>query len=254
MVRQEMPERQFASCLELGAGRCLQSPLLLEFCSSVLATDLNEERLMSANVDRRIKRAVLDAENFADEFEDQKFDLIFSSNMLEHLPNPAQCVRESAKVLSEGGIMVHIVPNATWRLLCTLLYYPVKARNLSRKIFGSPHFSKFGKVQKQLPKSQENNIKSSEGEKKKRFSFSPPVHGVSPTLRAEFKQFRKSSWTKLFADSGVRVALIKSGPLSTGYGLGFPKLKFLLEKLGLASAYIFFLVPDNETSTHISLK
>ena len=57
-------------------------------------------------------------------FEDQSFDIIFSSNVLEHIPDLDGALRECARVLKPDGKMVHVVPSHWWRIWTILSYYP----------------------------------------------------------------------------------------------------------------------------------
>ena len=43
-------------------------------------------------MNRKIKYQSCDAEKIGQIFEENKFDLIFSSNMMEHLPDPNSCL------------------------------------------------------------------------------------------------------------------------------------------------------------------
>jgi SAM-dependent methyltransferase len=44
-------------------------------------------------------------------YEDQTFDLVFSANVLEHVPEPEACFREIKRVLKPGGIFLGKTPN-----------------------------------------------------------------------------------------------------------------------------------------------
>ena len=45
------------------------------------------------------------------------FDLVFSSNVLEHVENLDTCLAEIKRVLVPGGIMIHSMPTGTWKLI-----------------------------------------------------------------------------------------------------------------------------------------
>ncbi|MEM6527141.1 MAG: methyltransferase domain-containing protein [Chloroflexota bacterium] len=45
-------------------------------------------------------------------FEDESFNLVTCSWVLEHLANPVDCMREVARVLAPGGCFMYITPNA----------------------------------------------------------------------------------------------------------------------------------------------
>ena len=84
-VFRAMPQDTFGEALELGAGDGFQAPLLARYAKKVLCTDLNDERLQRVN-DPRVAYDICDAEALP--YEAGRFDLVYSSNLLEHLPNP----------------------------------------------------------------------------------------------------------------------------------------------------------------------
>lgn len=48
-------------------------------------------------------------------FEDNSFDIVYSSNVLEHVRDPKKVFEESIRVLKPGGYMVFVIPNyASW--------------------------------------------------------------------------------------------------------------------------------------------
>ena len=50
-------------------------------------------------------------------FEDDSFDLIFSSNVLEHVRQLNDAFDEMKRVLAPGGIMIHSMPTGTWKIV-----------------------------------------------------------------------------------------------------------------------------------------
>ena len=52
-------------------------------------------------------------EGFAEElpFKDESFDLIYSTNVLEHVQNPEKVLKESIRVLKTGGFLQFVIPN-----------------------------------------------------------------------------------------------------------------------------------------------
>lgn len=234
-------EYRFSNVLELGAGNCSQSPFLSHLTSDTLfSVDLNSERLYSGDKVESQTLVVADAERLELIDFPVKFDLVFSSNMLEHLPNVRNCLKSSHLVACKDAYHVHILPNPTWRVFSCVFYYPVKVKNL---------LSSFARNDKRGAKSSwGNNIKL---ERKATSTFSrllPPVHGISENVYREFHAFRRPTWERIFEETGYEVIKVISGPISTGYGLGFDFLKPLMRKFGISTEYIYILKRRNPTS------
>jgi 2-polyprenyl-3-methyl-5-hydroxy-6-metoxy-1,4-benzoquinol methylase len=51
---------------------------------------------------------------------DGSFDIVVSSECIEHTPSPQSTVRELVRVLRPGGWLVLTCPNAAWRWSCTV--------------------------------------------------------------------------------------------------------------------------------------
>ena len=57
-------------------------------------------------------------------FGEKSFDIVFSSNLLEHLPDPSVVLRGVHRLLKDDGITVHIMPGPFWKLCQMALYHP----------------------------------------------------------------------------------------------------------------------------------
>jgi SAM-dependent methyltransferase len=56
-------------------------------------------------------------------FPDASFDIVFSSNVLEHIPDLAQTHREMRRVLKLGGYCLHVLPTSSWRFWTNVAHY-----------------------------------------------------------------------------------------------------------------------------------
>lgn len=97
-----------AAVLELGAGWC-------DFSNNVTA-----RRVVAMDLDPTVQRAAaghVQAElgdcTDLSRFEDEQFDVVFASNLLEHLERPVtdQLLAEAARVLRPGGQLILLQPN-----------------------------------------------------------------------------------------------------------------------------------------------
>ena len=57
-------------------------------------------------------------------FPDASFDIAFSSNVLEHIPDLTQTHAEIARILKPTGYAVHVLPTHVWRFWTTLSAFP----------------------------------------------------------------------------------------------------------------------------------
>lgn len=125
-----LPER--GKILEIGAGTGWQAQELTEAGYSVtaveLATDKGGNPLYAAN---RVF-PIIDYDGCHLPFADRSFDIVFSSNVLEHCPHVEPFQNEIHRVLADGGRAIHVLPFASWRFWSIITHF---VRRLSR----SPH-------------------------------------------------------------------------------------------------------------------
>ena len=111
MIFGACPADLFDRALELGAGwRAIHSTLLATRARHVLSTDF-KDAILEHTPSERIAYRVCDAEHVGDVFAPQSFDLIFSSNLLEHLPDLQGTLRGIHDVLTDDGITIHVMPS-----------------------------------------------------------------------------------------------------------------------------------------------
>jgi len=96
--------------LEIGAGTGWQAQVLQAQGFEVDAIDLD-----SSNYKAQRVFSVRDYDGHTLPFDDAAFDVVFSSNVLEHIPHLKEFQKELHRVLKPGGIAVHIVPSSSWR-------------------------------------------------------------------------------------------------------------------------------------------
>jgi SAM-dependent methyltransferase len=246
IIFEKYPEKYFSSALELGAGDGFQSKLLDRYAKRLISTDLDPNRLNQHDQDG-IQYKICDAELIDTYFVEETFDLIFASNLFEHLSNPSDTLTRIRKIVGADGVVILIMPSPFWALCRWLLYYPVKIARFRKKqikeIRGNAIRKKGTKMNCCL--SRGNNLKAAPLKRhpildKIRW---PIPHGVSNGLFEEFMNFRKKRWCKLFNKSGFKLICIKKGPVMSSYGLGLDKIRLLLERIGLTGEYIYALTP-----------
>jgi glycosyltransferase involved in cell wall biosynthesis/SAM-dependent methyltransferase len=99
-----------ASILEIGGGTGFQARQLTDRGYKVTAIDVAASNYKNDRV-----FPVIDYDGKVFPFEDGTFDVVMSSNVLEHIVDLAQLHRESRRVLKPDGYCVHVMPSAVWR-------------------------------------------------------------------------------------------------------------------------------------------
>lgn len=119
-IFKNVPYNYFNSALELGTGDGFQSAILARYSRKLVSTDISQEKL-PRDAYRNITYKLCDAEDLS-QFKNKTFNMIYSSNLLEHVGNKKKCITEMKRVLKEDGIMVHVMPNRIWKIANMLFH------------------------------------------------------------------------------------------------------------------------------------
>ena len=222
-----VPPDTFDEVLELGAGDGFQGPLLAGYARKVVCTDLNADRLVGSPHER-VVYDVCDAEELP--YETGRFQLVYSSNLLEHLAQPQRALSEMRRVLRDDGVMVHVVPNRVWKLLHLALFYPSRLVSIAELLLSPERRSTLGKVE-----GAGNNLSGRRPGFVER-NLWPPVHGEYPSHLVEFLCMGASHWRRVFATAGLTlVGRIDRLPAHSPYRFGLEAPRRSLETLGVSS-------------------
>jgi ubiquinone/menaquinone biosynthesis C-methylase UbiE len=241
------PEKLFKMGLELGAGDGFQSSLLTKYVSKLISTDYNPDILKKEN-NKSTEYRICDAEEVDDMFSKRQFDLAFSSNLLEHLPNPDRALKGIYEVLKDDGITVHVMPSPFWKLCHLLLYIPNICALALERVTEEGGFSKVLKKIKGATNNLEpdrrmedlgNNPKTQRATRSFLYHLLvPEPHGVSKSNIEEFYAFSKHRWRKEFEKANLELVKIIKGPVGV-YGFGLDRTRRFLEWLGVTTEYIY---------------
>jgi SAM-dependent methyltransferase len=103
------------AALDLGAGAGIVEQMNFKgLAASVCGVDLDPRVVSNPMLD---EGRVANADRIP--FEDARFDVVFSDNVLEHLEEPLQVFREVARVLKPGGVFLFKTPNK-WHYMPTI--------------------------------------------------------------------------------------------------------------------------------------
>ena len=111
--------------LEIGGGSGWQAKIFKNLGFKVHSIDIKDSYYLK---DKVFNVQIYDGKNLP--FDNKKFDIIFSSNVLEHIKNINEYQKEIYRVLKDDGLAIHIVPSASWRIW-TILTDLVKSWYLS---------------------------------------------------------------------------------------------------------------------------
>jgi len=113
IVRQyvdQAPSR--GTCLEVGCGTGAITEWFHELVDELTVSDISAR--LAEDVGERFGVAGRAEDATELSFADEKFDLVVSSECVEHTPDPAKAVLEMLRVLKPGGHLVLTTPNRLW--------------------------------------------------------------------------------------------------------------------------------------------
>jgi ubiquinone/menaquinone biosynthesis C-methylase UbiE len=195
--------------LEVGAGAGWQAKELHKRGFSVVAIDIN------TSVYRDVQEwEIVEYDGRTIPLADGAVDIVFSSNVLEHVPEVSGFMREMERVLAPGGYMVHVMPTTTWRFFTTLSFYLYRLKVVLLRVTGQRRVekrdSKAGASSNfetaQVPRSLLSKL------------FLPTLHGVRGNVLSEHYYFSAAFWRSAFEAGGQRIANeVPAGYFYTGY-------------------------------------
>lgn len=147
-------------------------------------------------------------------FRDRTFDIVFSSNVLEHVPDLDGLMREIGRVIKPDGLAVHLMPTPQWRLTTFVAHYPWAVKLAIALIGRRPASS-----------GQRMTVPDRPGWWILRRVIAAPRHGEHGTALGELWTFRRAAWVSKFEGSGWRLeADWGVGILYSGYFVCHPWL------------------------------
>ncbi len=246
------PEKSFDRGLELGAGDGFISGLLSRYVRELLVTDYYPD-IVNLPARPGISLQVLDAEGVGDAFEASSFDLVFSSNLLEHLPDLPRALAGINHVMAADGLAVHVLPSAFWKLSQLGLFYPNVV--LSRL----DHYGR-GNLPRPLRRLLRNGAQATGPARHNNPKVEgahldwvhrllvPPVHGAVGGNWKESLRFRRQQWHDAFTQSGFCIVAEIAGPAASGYGFGLDWARRQCEQAGWVGEYAYVMVKKGHTS------
>jgi SAM-dependent methyltransferase len=206
--------------LEIGAGTGEQSGALAARGFDVVAVDLPDSAYAADRV-----FPILDYDGRNLPLEDASVDVVFSSNVLEHVRDLAALQAEIRRVLRPGGICLHLLPTHAWRFWTSVTAFPVV-------------FAYFGLALRQPSVRAWYEVIRRAGA-----ALVQPRHGERGIGPAELWLFHPRCWRRRFRRDGFAViaegpvGLFYTGNMLLGPRLGLARRQILARRLGSACHY-----------------
>jgi SAM-dependent methyltransferase len=176
--------------LEIGGGSGFQASLLASWGYDVVSIDI-----APAAPGARSFFPVQSYDGIHIPFPDASFDFVFSSNVLEHVRAFPELLGETQRVLRPGGVAIHIVPSATWRLWTSILRY------------AAPPMRLLGIGGRGWTDGSESTAPVARRRWTQRLAsiFVEAPHGEFPSIRAELDGYRRVRWMERLRAAGFDI-------------------------------------------------
>ena len=228
-----------ACILEIGAGTGWQARELATRGYQVSAIDIPTSNHGKARI-----WPIIDFDGRHIPFPDASFDIVYSSNVLEHVEDIDTLNREMARVLRPGGHAVHYVPTSAWRAWSLAAFYPALLRDAWRRLGG--HRPASGAPADAAPAPPAASSQRSFAGKLLR-RIVPHAHGAVGTCWTELVRFTRTSWDRYFAGAGWTIVsygrngMFLTGDMLLGARLSTERRRRLSPMLG-CTAHLYVLV------------
>lgn len=212
--------------LDLGGGSGYQARFIASLGCTVMSIDVAERPVPPHQF-----YPVMNYDGHTIPAADNSFDIIFSSNVLEHIPSLEGIFQEMQRTLKPGGVLIHILPSASWRFWTSVAHFGYAAKFVAG---GTRPEAAPGATP---PATGAKPTRGLSHRLKQILPLSP--HGEYPNSVAELYYFSAARWTRVFRSNGFEIeARTENGIFYTGYDLlpklSVPKRRRLARGLGSA--------------------
>jgi ubiquinone/menaquinone biosynthesis C-methylase UbiE len=160
----------------------------------------------------------------------ESVDLIFSSNVLEHVTDLPGLLADMRRVLKKDGIAIHILPSPTWRLWTSICYYLRVLKKSLDKTKGDPGTDKTGTPSRNA-ESRSKRMQRILPACRSLITYPFKPHGEFPNAITELYHYRQRAWVNQFQQNGFKIETVfSSGIFYTGHAI-FPNLSYDLRKV-----------------------
>ena len=216
--------------LEIGGGNGFQASLLVALGADVKSIDVAQP----AGQHTFFPVEIYDGHTIP--YSNAAFDVVFSSNVLEHVQHIDAMMTEVSRVLKADGVAIHILPTSSWRFWTSLTHYVY----LAMRVLGQRRPVRGGLVPSLGEKVQRSGLCDTAN----RILLAGP-HGEYPSALSELWYFSRSRWLEVFRKNNFNATRsTPSGIFYTGYSV-MPSLSIgarqKLAKIFGSSTHIYVL-------------
>ena len=139
LIQQQITDK---TVLDAGCGVGYNAFYFSEKAKLIFALDINEDNLNTAIEKYPAKNIRLFLGNLENmPFLDSTFDVVYSIDVIEHLPNPKQFISEAYRVLKPDGKLIIITPNSKnlSAQLSKVITYEMQSKLLNKLLQGDMH-------------------------------------------------------------------------------------------------------------------
>lgn len=186
-ILQYLPNDKNIKLLELGSGTGYQLSILNKIYKNSTGVELNSSEKASSQYPVLFDN-IIEYDGKILPFENNSFDVIISSHVMEHIDDIANYDKEIKRVLKGTGIVVHVLPSHIWRIWTSIWHYPLGFL-LAFQIFKGLFI-----------KSNDEPISKNKLTKRKIMKniFFSETHGIRGNPLSEIYYFTPLFWKKLF--------------------------------------------------------
>jgi len=194
MVREWI--KPYKKVLEIGGGSGYLASVLSSWGCEITCLDLPGS---GSGIIRHFPVQEYDGRHLP--FPDGQFDVVFSSNVLEHVEALDELLAETRRVLNPDGVAVHFMPSSAWRWWTSVLHYVYVLRSAWWILVGLrkgwPETS--NEVQQARPR---NDIRLHDCWALIRRVMWAGAHGAFPNAFVELYTFTMRRWLHVFETNG----------------------------------------------------
>jgi SAM-dependent methyltransferase len=236
--------------LELGSGTGQQLRLLKRLEIDIIGVEIEDGWYDDCPVEEIIK---FDGSRLP--FPDNTFDLVFSSNVMEHVRDFQGIQLEIARVLKPTGLALHEMPSPSWRFWAVLSHYLTLPNRFWLWLFKCGRSGQRVAEQYDATRAARAASSGKASFRKILAALFPEKHGVFGNRLTEAYEFSRTAWKRRFEKTGWRI--LRNEPVRVfytashllRYAIGLPTRSLLSYVLG-SSSHAYLVAPGmNEDRT-----